>query len=273
MHLLLLALRRHHYFRRLRDILVDPLAVLDILLQIQIVFVDLLFGDVNIKPAQFIAQFLELLRLAHLTLQGADLTLHLPEDVCLAQEILLGLLDLPQRLLAVRLELRDTCGFLEYRTTVFRLGRQNRVNLPLRHYRIRTRANASAHEEVLDVPESTRLFVEEVFAGTVAIYAPRDRHFMIVGPQFLLAVGKCYIHFRETERFARVRPVEDYIHKFGASQSRGALLAQNPADCIGDIGFSASVRADDSYKSRIECEPGLVGETLEADYFQLFQIH
>ena len=59
------------------------------------------------------------LRLADLTLQGADLALHLLEDVGFAQEVLLGLLDLPQGLLAVGLELRDSRRLLEHTAAVF----------------------------------------------------------------------------------------------------------------------------------------------------------
>ena len=126
---------------------------------------------------------------------------------------------------------------------------------------------------MLDVLETARLFVDEVLARTVAIDAAGDRHLVIVGAELLLAVCEGDGHFRKPERLARVGAVEDHVDELGATQSRRLLLAEHPADRVGDVGFAAAVRTDNSNEARLECEAGLVGKALEADDVQLLEIH
>ncbi len=81
------------------------------------------FRSVDIEPAQLVAHLLIALGLAHLTLQRANLPLHFAQDIGLAQEVLLGLLDFAQGVLAVGLELGDAGGLFEYGAAVLGLGR------------------------------------------------------------------------------------------------------------------------------------------------------
>ena len=120
---------------------------------------------------------------------------------------------------------------------------------------------------MLNVLQSARLLVDEVFARTVAVDAAGDRHLVVVRTEFLLAVGEGNGHFGKTERLARVGAVEDDVDKLGAAQRRRTLLAEHPADGVRDVGLAASVRTDDGDEARIEREPGLVRETLEPDDF------
>ena len=254
-----------HRLARLRNRRLDFLAVRRVLFQRLVELVDLLLGHVDVEPAQLVAEFLVLLRLADLPLQRADLPLHLPQDVRLAQQVLLGLLDLPQRLLAVRLELGDARRLLEHRAAVLGLGREDRVDLALRHHRIRACADARAHEEVLDVLQAARLLVDEVFARAVAVDAPRDRDLVVVGAELLFAVGEGDGDFREAERLARVGAVEDDVHQLRASERGRALFAQHPADGVGNVRFSAPVGPDDGDQPRFKRQPRLVREALEPD--------
>ena len=81
MKLLLLLLGLDHDRRRLFDGLLDLLSVRRVLLEDEVEFVDLLLRNVDVESAQFVAQFLVALGLADLTLQRADLALHLAKDV------------------------------------------------------------------------------------------------------------------------------------------------------------------------------------------------
>ena len=83
---------------------------------------DLVAGNENIETAHLVAQLLVPLGLSNLTLERADLALHLAQDIRLAQKVLLGLLDLANGLLAVRLEFRNAGGLLKHGTAVFGLG-------------------------------------------------------------------------------------------------------------------------------------------------------
>ena len=121
MELLLAALRLGHGSRRLFDRLVDVAPVRGVLDELLVEGMDLLLRDVDVEDAQLVVEFLVLLRLADLTLEGANLPLHLLEDIGFAQEVLLGLLDLPYGLLAVGLELRYPRRLLEHAAAVFGL--------------------------------------------------------------------------------------------------------------------------------------------------------
>ena len=257
--------RRGDLFRRLGNRLLDFLTVRRVLFENRVKLVDAVLRDVNVDSAQFVAQFLVFLRFPDLTLKRTDLPLHLAQNVRLAQQILLGLLDLAEGLLAVGLELRYARRLLEDGAAIFRLGRENRVNLPLRHHRIGTRADARAHEEVLHVLQSARLLVDEILARPVAIHAPRNRHLVVFRAEFLLAVGERNRDFGQAERLARIRAVEDDIHQFGTSERRRTLLAENPANRVRHVGLAASVRTDDGNQSGIEREARTICKTLKTN--------
>ena len=121
MEFLLAALRLCDRTRRFFDGLVYVAPVRRVLHKLLVKGLDLLPRNIDVEDAQLVVKLLILLRLADLTLQGADLALHLPQDVGFAQQVLLGLLDLPQGLLAVGLELRDPSRFLEHAAAVLRL--------------------------------------------------------------------------------------------------------------------------------------------------------
>src|SRR4029077_7759755 len=67
------------------------------------------------------------------------------------------------------------------------------------------------------------------------------------------------------------RAVEDHVGHFAAAQALGALLAEDPADGIDDVGLAAAVRPDDGRDPRREIELRLVGKALETDQFQSFE--
>ena len=92
---------------------------------------------------------------------------------------------------------------------------------------------------------------------------------MVVGTKFLLAVRKGDRDFRKPEGLSRVGAVEDDIDELRAPERRRALLAENPADRVGNVGLAAAVRTHDGYKARIEGELRLIGEALESDYVEL----
>ena len=196
---------------------------------------DLVPRHVDVETAHLVAKLLVLLRLADLPLQGADLSLHLAQDIRLAKQVLLRLLYLADRLLAVCLELRYAGGLLEHGATVFGLRGQDLVYLALRHYRIRGGAYAGAHEQALHVLEAAPHLVYEILAAAVPVYATSDGHLVVLRAELLLAVREHDGHFAQAERLARVRAVEHHVGKLCAAQSRRTLLAEHPADCVGHV--------------------------------------
>ena len=69
------------------------------------------------------------------------------------------------------------------------------------------------------------------------------------------------------------RPDEDDVFRPFAPQGARALLAERPADRVGQIALAAPVRADQRGDSGIEVERDPVGEALEADQLEPFEQH
>ena len=53
----------------------------------------------------------------------------------------------------------------------------------------------------------------------------------------------------------------------------GALLAQHPADGVGDIAFAASVRPDHGGNAGLKRDDCLVAEGFETDHFEGLELH
>ena len=119
---------------------------------------------------------------------------------------------------------------------------------------------------MLYVLKTAGLLVDEIFARTVAVNAARNRNFVVIGPELLLAVGEGDRNFGETEGLTRIGSVENDIDEFRAAKRGRALLAEHPADGVGNVGLAAAVGPDDGDKTRLERQARLVGEALEADH-------
>src|SRR5690606_33742778 len=66
------------------------------------------------------------------------------------------------------------------------------------------------------------------------------------------------------ERAAAGGALDDHLLHLGAAHGARALLAQHPADGIGDVGLAAPVGAHDGGDAVAEVERGAVRERLEA---------
>src|SRR5262249_30781165 len=63
----------------------------------------------------------------------------------------------------------------------------------------------------------------------------------------------------------------DDVGHLAAAQALGALLAEDPAHGIDDVGLSRAVWSHNGRDAVAEVEGGLVGEALEADQFQALE--
>ncbi len=70
-------------------------------------------------------------------------------------------------------------------------------------------------------------------------------------------------NLRHAQRFAAVGAVEYDIGHLAAAQGLGRLLAQNPADGIGDIGLAAAIRADNRGDARLKIQRSFIREGFE----------
>ncbi|OPZ03081.1 MAG: hypothetical protein BWZ09_02467 [Alphaproteobacteria bacterium ADurb.BinA305] len=227
-------------------------------------------GEEDVEAAQLVAQLFVFLRLAGLSLKRADLALHLADHVGEAQQVRVGLLDLAQGLFAVGLEFGDAGRLLEDRAAVFGLGGQDGVNLALSHDRVGGRPDARAHEQPVDVLEAAEVLVDEILPLAGPEHAAGDGDLVERGVQHAFAVGERDADLGHAERLAGVGAVEDHVRHLGAAQGGGALLAQHPADGVGDVALAAAVGADNRDHAGLELQTGLVGKALETSDFDLF---
>src|SRR5690606_37560334 len=86
-------------------------------------------------------------------------------------------------------------------------------------------------------------------------------------------VGEAERDFGAVERPALLRPLEDRLLHLGASDRRGALLAEHPADGVADVGFPAAVRSDDGGDAVVESEFGPISERLETVEMETAKLH
>ncbi len=99
-------------------------------------------------------------RAAHLRVELRHAALQFRDEVVHADRVLLGGFEPPQRLVLAREKLADAGGLFEQRAPFGGLGGQDRVDLALRHDRVRTRAEARAHQQLVHVAQPHRRAVD-----------------------------------------------------------------------------------------------------------------
>src|SRR5215467_7514784 len=227
-------------------------------------------GEVQLLA--FLMERFVLLGLARLTLEGADLTLHLVHHVAHALEVLPGRLELALRLAALLLVARHPGRFLDEDASLPRLGGQDVVEAVLVHEGIGLGIDAGAREEILHVAEPADALVEEVLALPRAVEAPRDAN---LAPRHLEAavVVEDEPDLGQSNRLARSRAMEDDVFHLLSAERLGALLTEGPTDRIGDVRLAATVGTHDARDAGEDLHLGLFCERLEALDDDLFEAH
>ncbi len=88
-----------------------------------------------------------------------------------------------------------------------------------------------------------------------------------------LDVRHMEVDLGERQRRPRLAAVEDDVFHLLSAEALRALLAEHPADGVGDVALSAAVRADDGRHPLVEGELDLVPETLESADIESFELH
>ncbi len=226
-------------------------------------------GKLRIEVLEVAHDLLVTTRLAGLTLQRADLAFHFSNEVLDAQQILLGILELAHGLFFLRLKFGDAGGFFENQPAIFRFAGQDLGDVALRHDAVTGAANAGAHEQLLNVFEAARGFVDEVFGAAIAEYAPGQSHFIIGNLHtgglkvFCVDAAEGQGHFGHAERLATVGAVKDDVGHFAAAQSFGRLFAEYPSNSVRDVALTAAIGAYDGGYTRLKVQGSLVREGLK----------
>ncbi len=164
-------------------------------------------------------------------------------------------------------------AFFENRAAIFRPAAQDLVDLALLHDGVGAAADTCVHEEVVDVLQSARRLVEEIFALAVAIHTAGDADLIPIHAEFLLTLRETQRNLRHAERLAAIGAAENDVRHLAATQGFRGLFAKHPAHGIEDIGLAAAIRADDSGDATVEIQDRSGSERFETEHFERLQIH
>ena len=164
-------------------------------------------------------------------------------------------------------------GFFENGPPIFRARAEDQIDFALLHDRVGAATHAGVGKQRLDIAEPAQRFVEQIFGITVAINAARYAHVVPVHAQLTAAVRKRERDFAEPDWFARIGPIENNVGHFAAAKRLGGLFAENPANGIEHVGFSAAVRSDDGGDSFVKFEKRFVREGFETDELERVKMH
>ena len=212
-------------------------------------------------------------RLPRLPLERADLPFHFLNDVANAKEIRFGRFQLAERFAFLRFVLCDAGSFFEDGTSIFRTRAENQIDLALLHDGVGAASHPGVGEESLNVAQTARRFVQQVFRIAIAINAPCHTHIVPVHPQLAPAIGERQGNLAESDRFPRIGSVEDDVRHFPAAQGLRRLFTEHPANGVEHIGFSAAVWPDDGRNAFVKFEDRFVRERFKAEEFERLKMH
>ena len=219
--------------------------------------------DGDLKALQFIPQDEILFGLFRLLAQRLDLQFQLRNFIADAQQIILCGRQPPLGLGLSVTALRNARRFFEYLAPVGAFEGQDLVNLALPDVGVALAAKAGVHQQLVNVAQARGFAVDVVFALAGAIIAPGDADLGRFDAQRAVLIVEHQRRLGKADRRALLRAAEDHVLHLDAPQRARALLAQHPADRVGDIGFAAAVRADDRGDVAAELQDGFVGERFE----------
>ena len=182
---------------------------------------------------------------------------------------MLGVFQFAERFFFLRFKFRDARGFLKNHPAIFRLAGKNLRDVALRHDAVARAPDARAHEQLLDVLQPARSFVDEIFAAAIAENPARDGHFVVGNldarrrQMFLIHPADGQRNFGHAQRLAAIGAVENHVRHFAAAQGLGGLFAQHPANGVRDIGLAAAVGADDGRDAGLKIQAVLSAKDLK----------
>ena len=242
-------------------------------------------GERELGLAQLLLQSTEFLGTLRLAAQRSELALDLAHHVLDARQVLHRALELALAGDLPAAEESRSRRLLDEQTQLLGLRVDDLRHAALLDHRVGLRAHAAAEEQLRHVAQAGRRVVDEVVRLARAEDLPLHRelgHASDVRREAVLLAGdgERGVGLLEGEddlgevqrRALRVADEDDVLHLLGA-EVLDALLAQGPADRIGDVRLAAAVRAHDGVQPLGEAQPRVVAERFEAEQLDLPDAH
>ena len=164
-------------------------------------------------------------------------------------------------------------GLLDQVAPLERTQAEHLVDEALRHHRVGVLADLGAPEEIVHVQQPHLLAVDAVLVLTTAVGAPADAHLVEVDRHPVLGVVEDQRHLGDAHLAPFVGAGEDHVAGLAGADRARRLLAEGPADGVGDVGLAGAVGSDDRGQAGAELEDLAVREGLEPVRFDSPQVH
>ena len=218
-------------------------------------------------------QFAVQRRRLRLALERPDRTSQLDENVVQPGQVVVDALYLPKGSVFAAAELADLRRLLDERPALFGPRLKHRIELALTNDGMDAATDARVGQQFGDIQKPACGSVDPVLGGPCAIGHAGDGHFVEIERQDPRSVVEGQLDLGHAQTATGIGSGEDHVVHRSASERRGRLRAQHPAQGIRDVRFAGPVRADHDVHSRDELEDRAVGERLEPGELQGFYVH
>ncbi len=216
---------------------------------------------------------LVLLKAGHLLFQPLQARGDFAEEVAHPLQVALRLIQLGGRFLPPGTVNCDTGGFLKEGAPLLGLEGEGHIHQPLADDGVGALGQTAFGQEVHQVPQADAVAVEQVLTFAGAVGAPPEGHFGEIQGEPAIAVIQGEEDLGHSCAGPTAAAGENHVLGGLAAQEAQALLAQGPADGVGDVGFAGPVGADNGRDAGREDKLRPVGEGFIALKFQTLEAH
>ena len=174
----------------------------------------------------------------------------------------------PLRLLLAVTVLGDAGSFLEDLPAVGTLQGEDFVDTSLADIGIAFPAQARIHEHLMDIPEPGGLLVDVIFAVAAAVKTAGDHDLIRIIGKGPVGIVQGQGGLRKAHGGPLLGAAEDHVLHFGTPEGLGALLAHDPENGVGNIGFAGAIGANDGSDIIAEPDQRFIRKGLESLQFQ-----
>ena len=175
----------------------------------------------------------------------------------------------------------DCCGFALFKlnnadrlvkkfTAFLRLATQDPLDLSLTNDGITFLTDTGIIEKFIDIFQTARRTVEQIFTLTRTVDTSGDRHFLIINRKQMIRVVHRDRYISITERLTVLCSCKDNVLHARTTQLLGTLFTKYPADRIGNITLSTAIRSYNAGDAVMKIKYDLICEGLESIHFNAF---